>query len=148
MTIYFGQSATGLSRFRYIFFYGWDSYVLFKKGRPEKRGNFSSLSSFISYNFLSKDHLNQIQPQRLRGHVFYLPLLKWLGDFQRQRWSESPIIGDLMPSHVQSDKETGVSFIMGCKTSRRVQQSSLLIGFHEPPPIATKEGNGWQENSI
>ena len=51
VTIYFGQSAEGLSRARYIFFYGWDSYVLFKKGRPEKRGSFSPLRSFISCDF-------------------------------------------------------------------------------------------------
>jgi len=50
-TIYFGQSAEGLSRARYIFFYGWDSYVLFKKGRAEKRGTFSPLRSFISHDF-------------------------------------------------------------------------------------------------
>jgi len=51
VTIYFGQSAEGLSRARYIFFYGWDSYVLFKKGRPEKRGSFSPPRSFISHDF-------------------------------------------------------------------------------------------------
>ena len=51
VTIYFGQSAEGLSRARYIFFYGWDSYVLFKEGRPEKRGSFSPLKSFISCDF-------------------------------------------------------------------------------------------------
>jgi hypothetical protein len=51
VTLYFGQSAEGLSRARYIFFYGWDSYVLFEKGRPEKRGSFSPSSSFISYDF-------------------------------------------------------------------------------------------------
>jgi hypothetical protein len=55
VTIYFGRSAAGLSRTRYIFFYGWDSYILFKKGRPDKRGSFSPLSPSISYNFFSKD---------------------------------------------------------------------------------------------
>jgi hypothetical protein len=51
VTIYFGQSAEGLSRARYIFFYGWDSYVLFKRGKPEKRGTLSPLRSFISHDF-------------------------------------------------------------------------------------------------
>jgi aminopeptidase N len=51
VTIYFGRSAEGLSRARYIFFYGWDSYVLFKKGRPNNRGCFSPLRSFISHDF-------------------------------------------------------------------------------------------------
>jgi hypothetical protein len=66
VTIYFGQSVAGLSRARYIFFYGWDSYVLFKKGRPAKRGNLSPSRSFVSYNLLSEGHLNDIQPRRLR----------------------------------------------------------------------------------
>jgi hypothetical protein len=65
VTIYFGQSAAGLSRARYIFFYGWDSYVLFKKGRPAKRGNLSPSRSFVSYDLLSEGHLNDIQPRRL-----------------------------------------------------------------------------------
>jgi len=62
VTIYFGQSAEGLSRARYIFFYGWDSYVLFKKGRPEKRGGFSPPRSFISHDFMTTGHLNKNQP--------------------------------------------------------------------------------------
>ena len=51
VTIYFGKSAEGLSRARYIFFYGWDSYVLFKKGRPGKRGSFAPLRSFVFHDF-------------------------------------------------------------------------------------------------
>jgi hypothetical protein len=58
VTAYCGQSAEGLSRARYIFFYGWDSYVLFKEGRPEKRGSFPPLKSFISCNFMTANHLN------------------------------------------------------------------------------------------
>jgi hypothetical protein len=66
VTIYFGQSAAGLSRARYIFFYGWDSYIFFKKGRPEKRGSFSPSRSFVSYDLSSEGHLNHIQPRGLR----------------------------------------------------------------------------------
>lgn len=62
ITVYFGLSAEGLSRARYLFFYGWDSYVLFRKGRPERRGSFSPLRSFISYNFMKADHLNKMHP--------------------------------------------------------------------------------------
>ena len=54
VTIYFGRSASALLRARYIFFYGWDSYILFKNGRPKERGNFSPRSSFISYDFLKE----------------------------------------------------------------------------------------------
>jgi aminopeptidase N len=69
VTIYFGQSAEGLSRARYIFFYGWDSYVLFKKGRPDKRGEFRSLRSFISHDFTTTDHLSKIQPLESKGET-------------------------------------------------------------------------------
>jgi hypothetical protein len=54
VSIYFGRSASALLRARYIFFYGWDSYILFKNGRPKERGNFSPRSSFISYDFLKE----------------------------------------------------------------------------------------------
>ena len=72
MTLYFGRSANGLARARYIFFYGWDSYILFKGGMPKERGNFPPRSSFVSYDFVSKDHLARIEQQRLREHVSYL----------------------------------------------------------------------------
>jgi len=52
VTIYFGRSASSLARARYIFFYGWDSYMLFKNGKPIERGNFSTVQSFASYDFL------------------------------------------------------------------------------------------------
>jgi hypothetical protein len=62
VTIYFGRSASALSRARYIFFYGWDSYILFKNGRPKERGNFSTVQSFASYDFFKRSHHNEIQP--------------------------------------------------------------------------------------
>lgn len=49
VTIYFGRSVPGLSRARYIFYYGWDSYILFEKGRPIIRGNLPPLHSFVTY---------------------------------------------------------------------------------------------------
>ena len=69
LTIYFGQSAESLSRARYIFFYGWDSYILFKKGRPEKRGSFAPLRSFLSYDFVTADHLKEMQPLESKGET-------------------------------------------------------------------------------
>jgi len=69
VTLYSGQSAEGLSRARYIFFYGWDSYVLFKRGRPEKRGSFAPLRSFISHDFMTTDHLNKTQPLESKGET-------------------------------------------------------------------------------
>jgi aminopeptidase N len=72
VTIYFGISATALSRARYIFFYGWDSYILFRRGRPAARGSFPPLSSFTSYNFFPKEDLDKIQPERLRDYISYL----------------------------------------------------------------------------
>jgi len=72
VTIFFGSSVPGLSRSRYIFFYGWDSYVLFKKGRPVERGSFSPLSTFTSHNFITKGHFDSIQTHRLKDDVSYL----------------------------------------------------------------------------
>jgi hypothetical protein len=69
VTLYFGQSAEGLSRARYIFFYGWDSYVLFRKGRPAKRGSLSPIRSFISHDFMTTDHLNKTQPLESEGET-------------------------------------------------------------------------------
>ncbi|PIV22103.1 MAG: hypothetical protein COS40_06240 [Deltaproteobacteria bacterium CG03_land_8_20_14_0_80_45_14] len=62
VTLYFGRSASALSRARCIFFYGWDSYILFKNGRPKEKGNFSPVQSFASYDFLKRSHYNEIQP--------------------------------------------------------------------------------------
>jgi hypothetical protein len=81
VTIYFGKSVNALSRARYIFFYGWDSYILFKNGRPKERGNFSPRVSSDSYDFLSKDHFVKIDPQRLREHVSYLASPELAGRF-------------------------------------------------------------------
>ena len=72
VTIYFGISAHGLSRARYIFFYGWDSYIHFRRGRPAARGSFPPPSVFTSHEFFSREDLENIQPQRLRGHISYL----------------------------------------------------------------------------
>jgi len=52
VTIYFGKTVNALSRARYIFFYGWDSYLLFEKGRPVKRGNFPPQRSYVTENLL------------------------------------------------------------------------------------------------
>ena len=37
VTCYSGQSAAAVSRWRYIFYYGWDSRLLFANGRPQAR---------------------------------------------------------------------------------------------------------------
>ena len=51
VTLYFGISPAGLSRAQYIFFYGWDSYLVFKKGRPLKKGALAPLRSMVSDHF-------------------------------------------------------------------------------------------------
>ena len=81
VTVYFGKSPQALSRARYIFFYGWDSYILFKNGRPKERGNVSPRVSSDSYDFLSKDHFAKIDFQRLKEHVFYLASPELAGRF-------------------------------------------------------------------
>ncbi len=81
VTLYFGRSANALARARFIFFYGWDSYLLFKGGRPKERGNFPPRNSFVSYDFVSKDHLGKIELPRLREHVSYLASPELAGRF-------------------------------------------------------------------
>jgi len=81
VTLYFGRSVNALSRSRYLFYYGWDSYILFRNGRPRERGNLSPRTSFVSYDFISKDEFAKIEPQRLREHVFYLASPEMAGRF-------------------------------------------------------------------
>jgi hypothetical protein len=81
VTIYFGKSVNALSRARFIFFYGWDSYILFKNGRPKERANFSPRISSDSYDFLSKDHFGKMDPQRLKEHVSFLASPELAGRF-------------------------------------------------------------------
>ena len=69
VTVYFGRSANALSRSRYLFFYGWDSYILFRNGRPKERGNLSSRTSFVFYDFISKDEFGKIERQKLKERV-------------------------------------------------------------------------------
>ena len=71
ITLYFGLSPMSLDRARFIFFYGWDSYLLFKEGRPADRGNFPARASFLSYLPFPR-RSNQIDIQRLKDHVSYL----------------------------------------------------------------------------
>ncbi len=40
IAVFFGMSPESLARSRYAFFYGWDSFVAFKGGRPDQRGTF------------------------------------------------------------------------------------------------------------
>lgn len=76
ISLYFGLSPMSLDRARFIFFYGWDSYLLFKRGRPVDRGNFSPRGSFLSYRFALR-HSNRIDVQRLKDYVLISPRLNW-----------------------------------------------------------------------
>jgi aminopeptidase N len=69
VTVYFGRSVNALSRSRYLFFYGWDSYILFRNGRPKERGNLSPRTSFVSYDFISKDEFAKIERPKLKEHL-------------------------------------------------------------------------------
>jgi hypothetical protein len=81
VTLYFGRSAGALSRARYIFFYGWDSYLLFKSGRPKERGNLPPRNSFSEYGFIGKDYFAKIEPQRLRETISFLASPELAGRF-------------------------------------------------------------------
>ena len=69
VTLYFGISPGALSRAQYIFFYGWDSYLVFKKGRPLKRGTLAPLRSMVSCNFLPFPDTEPTHERRLKEHV-------------------------------------------------------------------------------
>ena len=71
VTTYFGLSPEAVSRARYIFFYGWNSYVVFKSGRPVKRGNFSATESDTVHNFTTAI-TRLIDPAIIKKHVKYL----------------------------------------------------------------------------
>ena len=81
VTIYFGSSPAGLARARFIFFYGWDSYVLFKGGRPLKRETLQTSHPYVSHDLLPQSHLHRIEPQRLKGHVSDLASPQMAGRF-------------------------------------------------------------------
>jgi hypothetical protein len=81
VTVYFGRSVNALSRSRYLFFYGWDSYILFRNGRPKERGNLAPRAWFVSHDFIAKDDFVKIEPQRLREHVSSLASPETAGRF-------------------------------------------------------------------
>jgi aminopeptidase N len=81
VTVYFGRSVDALSRSRYLFFYGWDSYILFRNGRPKERGDLSPRTSFVSHDFISGDDFARIEPQRLKEHVSDLASSEMTGRF-------------------------------------------------------------------
>jgi hypothetical protein len=72
VSLYFGASGAALSRARYIFFYGWDSYILFKKGRPQVRGNFLPVRSPLVHDFLLGSDSRNPEIKRLRDHISFL----------------------------------------------------------------------------
>ncbi len=80
ITLYFGLSTASLSRSRFIFFYGWDSYILFRNGRPVERGNLSQKASFTSWDLADRS-LNRIDIQRLKEHVVHLASPEMEGRF-------------------------------------------------------------------
>lgn len=73
VTLYFGLSPDAISRSRYIFFYGWDSYVVFKNGRPIKRGDFTKRVSETVYEFspsmISSATSEHITSEYIMGHI-------------------------------------------------------------------------------
>ncbi len=79
VSVYFGRSVSALSRSRSLFFYGWDSYVLFRNGRPKERGSLPPRASFVSRNFIAKDDFAKIEPRWLKEHVSALASIEKTG---------------------------------------------------------------------
>lgn len=81
VTLYFGLSANSLSRVRFIFYYGWESYILFKSGRPLTRGNFPPKVSYLTHPFSTEDRRGKVDLQRLKDHLSFLSSPELAGRF-------------------------------------------------------------------
>ncbi|MGR3220566.1 MAG: M20/M25/M40 family metallo-hydrolase [Candidatus Anammoxibacter sp.] len=80
ITTYFGLSPQAVSRARYIFFYGWDSYIVFKNGRPVKRGSFRSRKSDTVYDF-PVSLTAPIKSENIMKHIKFLASAKLAGRY-------------------------------------------------------------------
>ncbi|MGR3317728.1 MAG: M20/M25/M40 family metallo-hydrolase [Candidatus Anammoxibacter sp.] len=80
ITTYFGLSPQAISRARYIFFYGWDSYIVFKNGRPVKRGSFRKRKSDTVYN-VPVSLTGSIKSENIMKHIKFLASAKLAGRY-------------------------------------------------------------------
>lgn len=80
VTVYYGLSPQAVSRARYIFFYGWNSYVIFKNGLPVTRGSFENNESETSHNF-AKSITESIKSENIMEHIKYLSSKKLAGRY-------------------------------------------------------------------
>ncbi len=103
ITTYFGHSAQAISRSHYIFFYGWDGYVVFKNGRPVSRGSFEQKGSKLRYDF-EQPQKPVIKSENIMEHIKFLASEKLAG---RYAGSE----GDLLAREYirKSFQKSGVS---------------------------------------
>lgn len=81
VTLYFGLSASSLSRARFIFYYGWESYVLFKNGRPLVRGSFPPRVSYLTHTFSPEGRRGEVDLRRLKDHLSFLSSQELAGRF-------------------------------------------------------------------
>jgi aminopeptidase N len=81
VTLYFGFSANSLSRARFIFYYGWESYILFKMGRPLVRGSFPPKASYLTHPFPAEGRSGKVDLQRLKDHLSFLSSRELAGRF-------------------------------------------------------------------
>lgn len=78
LTFYFGLSSDALSRARYLFYYGWDSYLIFEKGRPVQRGDWTETHSDTSFLFpvarslSTRSDVEAFDKTSLINHIQYL----------------------------------------------------------------------------
>lgn len=80
VTSYFGLSSDAVIRARYIFFYGWNSYVVFKNGRPVIRGSFKEGVS-ETVNDLKKSMTGAIKSENIMEHIKFLASEKLEGRY-------------------------------------------------------------------
>lgn len=155
VTLYFGLSPQAISRSRYIFFYGWDSYVAFKNGRPIKRGDFTKRISETVYEFspsmISSATSEHITSEYIIGHIKRLASEELAGrypgtkgdglarDYIIERFKQYNIAPAIPPEHKAYEqgfkirvidlKDSNISFRKGKK---EVSQYGIPLNFSSP----------------
>ena len=121
VTTYFGLSPQAISRAKYIFFYGWDSYVVFKNGRPVKRASFRKKESDTTYNF-PLSYTTTIKSENLMNHIRFLASKELAGRYPGTK-------GDLLATDYIKKKfmQYGISPVSILKNEPYQQQFEINI---------------------
>ena len=78
VTVYAGGSEKALGRWPYLFFYGWDGYLVFSDGKPVRRGNLVDTATRGEV-ILSRLWGEKIRAEALVGHETFLAAAEMKG---------------------------------------------------------------------